>query len=322
VHGLFALESARERDFRPADVERIASALAHERFAWRAAQFRAWHLARFGEEAHFDPCARAWRERKDDLWSAARSPSPVAVVGGEGAGKQVLARWIHFEGSDPEARLVCRRTAVADEQPPTAGSWIIDDFDTLADGRQVQLLQVLAEPRGCARPIALVRRPLREAVLSGALRADLAARFEPLELFVPALRDRRDEIPALARVLALRAARREGLPPPVFADATLALLWRQAWEGNVRELESLVHRLVLVHPGEELGPETVVAVARRFRRPLRQRMPSRRPRSADLLAALETTARANGAWNKTRAALYLGWDPDTLAARLRERGQG
>jgi DNA-binding NtrC family response regulator len=144
-----------------------------------------------------------------------------------------------------------------------------------------------------------------------------------LELHVPALMDRRDEIPALVGLLCERIARREGAPEPRWSDAALALLWRQPWPGNVRELETLLTRVVLAGPGgpretdeQELLEEDVLALATRARRPLRRRLPSRRPRPEDLAAALETTAHKNGSWNKTRAALYLGWDPDTLVARL------
>jgi DNA-binding NtrC family response regulator len=103
------------------------------------------------------------------------------------------------------------------------------------------------------------------------------------------------------------------------SDEALALLWRQPWEGNVRELENVLYKLALCGAGE-LSTADVEAVAQRFRLRLVARIPPRDAAPALLEAALRTTRNQCGSPNKTRAALYLGWDPDTLARRLAEAG--
>jgi len=78
--------------------------------------------------------------------------------------------------------------------------------------------------------------------------------------------------------------------------------------------------VVLLHPGETVDAEAVHAVAREFHLQLRERLPSRRPRREDLEQALRTTRKGTGRPNKRRAALYLGWDPDTLVLRMEDAG--
>jgi DNA-binding NtrC family response regulator len=157
---------------------------------------------------------------------------------------------------------------------------------------------------------------LTAAKNAGRLRADLAARLDRLTLIVPPLRERREEIPALVVAMATRFAAEEDCAPPRFTDETLALLWRQPWNENLRGLENVVYKLVLLHGGDEVLPADVTGLRRRFGLELVRKLPSRHPDRRDIVAALRVTRMAGGRMNKTRAALYLGWDPDTLVARM------
>jgi DNA-binding NtrC family response regulator len=88
----------------------------------------------------------------------------------------------------------------------------------------------------------------------------------------------------------------------------------------LRQLEHFVYRLGLL-AGEGVIEDALIAdVARAAGLELRARCDSRAPVGESLRGALELTRKQNGAWNKTRAALYLGWDPDTLVLRMREAG--
>ena len=309
--GFVVLESTRRRDFLVADRERIERSIAGFVRAYRAAQFVAWHQERFAVELAWDPGSNWLAAREDPLRAAARSRAPLALVGPVGSGKRTLARWLHFEGKHPERELL-----EGTGEPPAAGTWVLE-LDALPADEQLELARGLE--RGLeARVILLARTPLASALERGLLRPELVRAFERLAFELPRLCDRRDEIPGLISALLRRCAREEGLAVPVLADETIALLWRQSWPGNVRELGALVFKLVLRHPGREIAPEHVLELCRALGQEPRERLPSRRPRKLDLQLALHTTAHQSGTWNRARAARYLGWDPDTLDARLGE----
>jgi len=340
VQALFVLESSRRRDFRAEDVERHGALAAHFCLPLAIARFRAWHIERFGFDLYFDTSLEAFREFADQIHAAAGSASPVVLSGPGGAGKMVLARWLHWSGGQSGANIEVFHCGLdpAEEEArvhfaatlrgATRGTLILDDVQSLVPELQEELLVYLEGPEGQAtgagdgasraRLVATTPRSLADSVERGDLRADLAARLDRLQIFTPALADRRREIPGLTRFLAGRFAAEEGMRPPIFGDDALALLWRQPWQGNLRDLEALVFKLSLLHPGEEVGAQEIRAVARRFKSELLAKLPPRRPRRSDLVAALRTTMKSTGRFNKRRAALYLGWDPDTLAARLSE----
>jgi DNA-binding NtrC family response regulator len=186
----------------------------------------------------------------------------------------------------------------------------------------------LAAPPGCARGavaharrVIAAKRPVVEEVAAGRLRADLARRLERVELALPALRDRREDILPLVACFARRFASEEGLRAPALDEGALALLWRQDWRGDVRELENFVYKLVLATRSSELfgvgslGVESVLKVARANDARLLRKIPSRHPRRSDLIAALRVSRTLGGRFNKTRAAMFLGWDPGLVARR-------
>ncbi len=316
ARALIVIESTRRRDLLAADRERLERATRCLARSYRAAQFAAWHRATFEAELFWDPRASWFADLEPALRAAARSSAPVAIVGPSGAGKRTLARWMHFESGHPE-RAFTEGTFDL-HSPPTEGTWVLE-LGLLPGAAQLELARALE--RGlAARLVLLSSTALAIALEQGRLERELARACERLAIELPVLADRRDEIPGLVRALARRCAREERLELPVFPDETLALLWRQAWAGNVRELGALVFKLVLCHPGTEIVPGLVIDLCRRLRLPLRERLPSRRPRALDLRLALATTAHLNGGWNRARAARYLGWDPDTLEARLSEMG--
>ena len=149
--------------------------------------------------------------------------------------------------------------------------------------------------------------------------AELARVVDRLALPLPDLAERRGHLDGLLDLLLENGAREQGSEPPSLTLAARALLWRQPWRGNVSELEAFLLKLCLLRPGEQLGVEDDEAVAKTFRLKLLSRLPSKRPDARAVTAAIEATRLGTGRINKTRAALYLGWDPDTLEARLAAR---
>jgi transcriptional regulator with AAA-type ATPase domain len=357
VCGLLAIESSRRRDFHASDLERYASVVEWAGLALRLAQFRRWHRDEFGFDLWFDPTRPDFRRFAGSLLFAARSRTPVVLFGPAGSGKLVLTRWLHFESGGASRPLKVFSCGLGPARGGLSGmldsvrggSLVLDDVEDLDGGMQEELLRWLegvdsareredagseagvdldsdAEEARAPRVFATTRSGLAEALRVGKLRSDLAARLDRLQLRVPALKERREDIPPLIECLARRFAAEEGLSAPTFADEALALLWRQRWEGNLRELENVVYKLVLLRPLEgnsargAITPEQVTRIARMFDLELTRKLNSRHPLRADLLAALRATRLHGGRINKTRAAQYLGWDPDTLVARMTDLG--
>jgi DNA-binding NtrC family response regulator len=205
----------------------------------------------------------------------------------------------------------------------------IEGVGACAEGRELESASrpdAAAITRRAPRLLATTRQGLAPAAQAGKLRHDLALRLQRLQLRVPALKERREDVLPLVQCLAQRFAEEEDVTVPSFADEALALLWRQPWEGNVRELENVVYKLVILPPSEAGGrpkpidAEHVARVARSFDLELVRKLNSRHPSRTDLLAALRVTRLGAGRINKTRAALFMGWDPDTLVARMDDLG--
>ena len=337
VVGLLVIESLRRADFKKRDRARLAASVAGFHDAWVGTRFATWHQERFGEEVLID-AATGIPLHADDALAAGRARMPAAIVGPAGVGRRVAARWLHFEGGaglplrslyvggTPGTRGYRHRgsTGEADGARDSNlahatsgdGTRILDGLELSDLAWQAQLEQRL-DPGG-PRILALLRTPPAALVASGGLRPGLGARLGRLVVVVPPLRARRNAIPGLVEVLARRVAREEGLETPIFSDEAMACLWRQPWGENVRELESLVARAVLLFPGLAVGAPELAAAAERLGLRLQRRLPSRHPAREDLVAALVGTRCLSGGSNKTRAATYLGWDPDTLVARMRD----
>jgi hypothetical protein len=326
VVAVLAVESTRRRDFSGRDRARLGGAARGLHDRWLAARFAAWHRAQHGEEVFVDARLESPAAVRDVL-AAGRARMPIAVVGPPGAGRRVLARWLAFEGGADASqagggasvpREVDLAGGLADARIPAESAeafWIVSGLAGAPLERQATLLDAV-EAAG-ARLIAILRGApgALEAPQPG-LAPRLERRLSRLVLRVAPLAARRGAIPELARLLLRRTAAEEGLAPAALDDAAIALLWRQPWPGNVRELERVLARLALDAPGAEVGADAVRAAAERAGVELARKLPSRHPARRDVVAALETTRCGSGAWNKTRAASYLGWDPDTLVARM------
>ncbi|MFT5286516.1 MAG: hypothetical protein ACI8TQ_002685 [Planctomycetota bacterium] len=347
--GLFAVESERRRDFRDEDVERFAQRADSNAAGLQSSRFRSWHNDRFGTDLYFDMGGDGFGRQALDMALAGRVNEPIVLSGPAGSGKEVFARWLHFERADGAGEFeVLRAGAMPEEEleqtlmdacandahsardssiEPTSSTncetiktLLIKDVLSLSIMSQRILLSLLENSVDGLRIIVTMNESVAEATASGNLSSAVGSRLCRLELFVPTLSDRRGEIPGIIEFATRRFAKEFGVPTPLWTDAAMALLWRQPWLGNIRELESLIYKLVLLHPSERLDVEHVRAVARRFKLKLLKRLPSRHPRLTDLLTALRVTRKQSGNPNKTRAALYMGWDPDTLLLRLREAG--
>ena len=143
------------------------------------------------------------------------------------------------------------------------GTLFLDEIGEMPAALQTRLLRVLAEGefhrlggrRGCkadARIIAATNCDLARAVAEGRFREDLFHRLDGVELKLPPLRQRREDVPALLQHYLTVAAQESGLPPKQLAADALETLCAHAWPGNVRELVNLCRRLTVLVPGPEI----------------------------------------------------------------------
>ncbi|HEX5803529.1 MAG TPA: sigma-54 dependent transcriptional regulator [Azospira sp.] len=224
----------------------------------------------------------AAREMIDKL---ARSQAPVYISGESGSGKELAARLIHSRSARAQAAFVpvncgaIPETLVESEffgyrkgaftgadadrdgffQAADGGTLFLDEVADLPLAMQVKLLRAIQEKRvrkvGSTveesvdvRLISATHRNLRECVESGAFRQDLYYRLNVIELRMPPLRERREDIPVLVRELVARIAGRD----LQVSDAALQALRAYSFPGNVRELENILERALALSAGDAI----------------------------------------------------------------------
>jgi two-component system response regulator HydG len=234
----------------------------------------------------------------------AGSTASVLIRGASGSGKNLAAKMIHARSARASGPLVvvnlaalaptlieaelfgheagaftgAQRARTGRFRQAEGGTLVLDDVDGLPFEVQVKLLRVLqervVEPLGSeaavpidVRVIATTTQDLRALAERGAFRNDLYFRLAVVELEIPPLRARPEEIPALARRLSLALAARHARAPRELSDEAMALLVENPWPGNVRELENALER-VLVCPAGEPGVPVAASELEFLRREL------------------------------------------------------
>lgn len=244
----------------------------------------------------------------------AEGPLPVFVRGENGTGMRSVARALHRLGplaSAPFTELDCA-ALVGPFDPRVEGTLYLADIDALDRESQSRLLELLShESRG--RIVTSSSVDLAGMVDRGAFNDRLHARLSSVQIVLPPLRERDDDILLLARHFADRAAKELKLPCPTFSDRALEALQSYPWPGNVVELWWTIRRLVANTRGDTVEVPDLPA-------PMRSRSlgPGAALRSlADVEAAhiQEVLAAVNG--NRTRAAEILGIDRKTLREKIK-----
>ena len=144
------------------------------------------------------------------------------------------------------------------------GTLFLDEIGDMSANVQAKLLRALEERRierlgGSdsipvdVRIVSATHRPLELDIEKGSFRADLFYRLQVVTVEIPALRDRREDIPVLAETFARQAAERYGLPPRTLAPSALRRLVEYHWPGNVRELRNAVERSMILSEGGEVA---------------------------------------------------------------------
>jgi two-component system, NtrC family, response regulator AtoC len=336
-------------------VARAAEAAELRRDVARAAAERAIGRSLIGDS----PAMRGLLARVERL-----APRDVTVLvrGETGTGKELVATLLHALGPRARGPLVRFNCAAIPGELADAelfghakgaftgatearagyfarahgGTLVLDEIGELPLGIQAKLLRAVQEGEIQAvgggaikkvdvRILACTHRDLREEARAGRFREDLYFRLAVVELEVPALRERREDIPALARAFAARFGARWGIDVRL-SDELVAELARRPWPGNVRELENTIARLVAESDGGELevgvlpslstrGPDAPVVPAD----PADAALPFRE-RVAAFERALITEALAAAGGNRAEAARRLGLSRVTLLDRMKRLG--
>ncbi|HSH76677.1 MAG TPA: sigma-54 dependent transcriptional regulator [Longimicrobiales bacterium] len=231
-----------------------------------------------------------------EIGSVAEFDAPVLIRGETGSGKELVAKAIHNASGRLEGPFIgvnCAAMpselleselfghvkgaftgALSDRrgkfEMAGGGTLFLDEIGDTSPAFQAKLLRVLQErefyrvgddrPKTTdARIIAATHRPLEQMVAKGTFRQDLLFRLKVIVIPVPALKERRTDIPLLVRYLVARAAHKAGKTPPVVPPSVMeSLMWRE-WPGNVRELENVITRALVMSRGPALTLEDVGA---------------------------------------------------------------
>ena len=236
--------------------------------------------------------SKAMRDLLELASRVARHSTTVLITGESGTGKEVLARAIHRMSPRSERSFTAINCAAIPEQlleselfghvrgaftGATAdraglfelaheGTLLLDEIGDLPLDLQAKLLRVLEEgeirrvggresKRVDVRVLAATAKPLERAVERGEFRSDLFYRLNVVQLHIPPLRERPDDVPALLTHFARQAAQRLGHPVSVTPSA-LAALTSYAWPGNVRELRNAVERAAVLGGEGPLDPKS------------------------------------------------------------------
>jgi two-component system, NtrC family, response regulator PilR len=324
--------------------------------------------------------APAMERLREMIQRVSRSQAPVHISGESGTGKELVARMIHSSGPRSEGPFVpvnCGAIpselmeseffghkrgsftgAVTDKKGliPSAegGTLFLDEVADLPLHMQVKLLRVIQEktvrPIGEQREapvdvriLSATHKNLAELVAQARFREDLYYRINVIELRVPALRERAEDIPDLADAIVQRLSRRLGIDPPVITPEALDVLGQFSYPGNVRELENVLERALALCDQEhiDVGDLQLRAVPRpdnaaplsvdaalRLRAASSDASPPAEPASAASLGnQLEEMERAAivkaleaARYNKTAAAKALGMTFRALRYRIKKLG--
>ncbi len=168
-----------------------------------------------------------------------------------------------------------------------------------------------------ARTIAVSNKPLNDLAQSGRFRQDLLFRLNTIEIVIPPLRQRCEDIRLLAQHFCQRMVRASGVETHLTPEAISALM-AYPWPGNVRELRNVIERSVLLSKGEALTPELLELPNRAIREPITREASSQRdlPTLKEVERRHITAVMSSSGGNRTHAAAILGISRSTLARKL------
>jgi DNA-binding NtrC family response regulator len=315
-------------------------------------------------EVQFEPAVTTNKRMSAELAiakQAASSPVTVLLLGETGTGKEVVARAIHRwspRAAKPFVAVNCAAfpesllenelfghekgafTGAAKRDPgkietAEGGTLFLDEIGDMPLTMQSHLLRVLndrtfyrvggtQEVRADVRFIAATNRDLHQAIRQGTFREDLYFRLAVITVTLPPLRERLDDLPALAEHFLTQAGRFGLNRRCLLSDSALQTLQSYPWPGNVRELENVLTRAMVLCHGDTIGPEHL-ALTISTPPPMSQETKTdivffsyHKSMDAYSQRLIEDALRRNG-WNQTKAAAELGLQRTYLTKLLKQK---
>jgi len=302
--------------------------------------------------------SRAMRAVSDTASRVAQTDTTVLLTGESGTGKELLARAIHFNSGRARGAFVTVNCAAIPEQlleselfghrrgsftgavadkrgkfeMANGGTVFLDEIGELAPLLQVKLLRVLQEREidkvGETRPIkidvrvlAATNRDLEKMIAGATFREDLYYRLAVVSIRMPPLRERVDDIPLLVDGFLEKHAQRLGHARPAIQKDVYSAFNLYSWPGNIRELENVVERALVLDKDGVIGlddlPDRLRTPAQRIGN-VRIELPDEGISLEKVERELILTALAKHDWNQTRAAAYLDVTRSTLLYRMQK----
>ena len=306
----------------------------------------------------------AMQTLRNTITKLARSQAPVYISGESGTGKELVARMIHDQGpraDNPFVPVNCGAipaelmeselfghkkgsfTGAASDKPglfkaAAGGTLFLDEVADLPLHMQVKLLRAIQEkavrPVGAemetgvdVRILSASHKDLASLVDAERFRQDLYFRLDVIDLVVPPLRDRPEDIPYLCGHILQKLAARVGTTIPVLSASAQSSLVSYRFPGNVRELENILERALTLSEGSEIQDTDLRLSSAPAEDAARADVQEESPWPDDLDSVLENVERQTilnalkeARWNKTTAAKNLGISRRTLRYRLEKLG--
>ena len=301
--------------------------------------------------------SKPMREIFDLIRRVADSPTNILITGESGTGKELVAKALHYNSERKDAAFVAVNCAAIPEQlleselfghmrgaftdakvdkrglfeEAAKGTLFLDEISELPLMLQAKLLRAIQEKEirrlGANRSIAVDTRliaatnlNLSEEVKAKRFREDLYYRLNVIEMRLPPLRERREDIPLLVDAFLKKFGQARGKDVKGVSEATMALLVDYAWPGNVRELENVIERAVTLSRGDKILPDDLPATiqgSRGDRRVLDEAAEKMHPLHEIEKEYIKKILEKMGG-NKYQAAQVLGIDRKTLYRKLGE----
>jgi len=297
----------------------------------------------------------AMKQVMDDVAAVAATDATVLLTGETGTGKDLLARTIHRlsrRSAQPMFKVNCAAlvpTLIESElfghekgaftgaserktgrfEMADKSTLFLDEISELPLNTQAKLLQVLQDQRfervggtrtitSNVRIIAATNQDLRMLVNEHAFRADLYYRLNIFPLHVPPLRERPEDLVLLLETFIRRACSRLQKQPPRMSRAFVHALQQYGWPGNIRELENLVERIVILKSNREVGPDDVRFLLMHAEHAAEDLLDMDAAQKRHIERVLRMTAGQVG--GEAGAARVLGLKKSTLQYRMKRLG--